>query len=89
MQIFIRIVQGHLYIHWSATILKPLRGEVINTDDLFTMESVKGWNILDGKWTAILEVNVLEAGKMSMGKDLSHLDKGQIVKARRLGQKSP
>lgn len=60
-----------------------------NTDYLYIMTPVIGWDTLGTNWTFLLKFNVLEAGKMSKCKDLSQFDEGQIVKARRLGRASP
>ena len=47
------------------------------------MAPVKGWAAIE---QSVLEVDVLEAGKMGKRKDLRDSDKGQIVMARRLSQ---
>ena len=45
------------------------------------MAPTKGWDI-SGNKQPVLEVDVLEAGKMGQCKDLSDFDQGQIVMAR-------
>lgn len=59
---------------------------MINTNYLFIMALISGWNILGSKWTFVPKVDVLEAGKVSQQKELSKFDQGQIVMARWLVQ---
>ncbi len=54
----------------SATTLKPLTGELNNTDYLGTVAPVEGWDGQSG-----LEVDVLEAGKMGKRKNRRDYDK--------------
>ena len=48
---FISHLNPRIDLHWSGITLWPLRGEVNNTDYLFIMALVSGWDILGGKWT--------------------------------------
>lgn len=63
--------------HQSGITLWPLTGEVNNTDYLFIMAPVSGWDIVGNKWMFVRRF-VSEEGKMGQLKHLSKFDKGQF-----------
>ncbi len=57
-----------------------------NIDYIITLAPVKGWDILNSKWTVSSWISCVGSRKNGKWKDLSDSDKGQIVIARQLGQ---
>lgn len=79
---FYTFTHPHTHIHRLAITLKPLRGEVNNIDYLITVAPVKGWDIISSKSSeSVLDVGVLEAGRMGKCKELSDFDMDQIMTA--------